>query len=338
MEVEEAVRRMGLARTHRDRHWNRAVKVTDNAVRKAPPEWLAELLDALLKVDAPTYPMCYGFAAALRRLATVPGRVDEVRRLAAQGKAWGEVRYELAEVAEWLAVGQPAEHLMAAFHRAEASDELAACLLQETALRYDATAAEGFAARLKAAGHPLADLSLRPTPVELGLGLPSYGHPSEPGEQGDSAPEGIAVAATELVWPEVDRVLGGFRGWETEARLLRLERQVAAEEFGAALLRGLGLQSAGQTLSGTRRAGSGEVWRTLFRGAASSGMRGAYSRLTAWEALDALVGVPGKEEKSLWLFYTSDWHLGIHPSMDVGIAALRPDRRTVAILAATTSD
>ncbi|MFG2085260.1 MULTISPECIES: DUF6183 family protein [unclassified Spirillospora] len=43
-------------------------------------------------------------------------------------------------------------------------------------------------------------------------------------------------------------------------------------------------------------------------------------------------------DQCAWLFYTSDWHIQIHPSMDVGIAALRPDRRTVAILAATDAD
>ena len=349
MEVEEAVRRMGLARTYRDRHWDRAVKVTDNAVQKAAPEWLEELLTALLKVNAPTYPMAYGFAVALRRLATAPGgpdRVGDVQRLAAQGKAWGEVRYELAEVAEWLAVGQPEEHLMAVFQTAQASDELAACLLQETALRYDATAAEPFAARLRAAGHPLADLPLRPTPAERGLGLPSHRDPSGAGhshsEPGIQTP-GIAVAATELEWPEANRALSAFRGWETEARLFRLERPVAAYEFGVSLLRGLGVPSAASGLAEARTAGTGDVLRTLFSGAASSGRRGAYGRLASWEALGALVGVPRKEaepvaERSLWRFYTSDWHLRVHPSADVGIAALRPDRRTVAILAATNSD
>jgi len=326
MEVEEAVRRMGLAKTFRDRHWLRAVKVTDNVVPTAPPGWLEELLGALLRVEEPTYPMCYGFAAALRRLAAAPGRVEEVRRLAAAGLVWGEVRYRPAEVAEWLAAGQPEEHLMAVFEDAEASDELAACLLQETALRYDAGAAEAFARRLREAGHPLAALPLRRTAVELGQGPSDF-----------AAPEGIAVGATEIEWPEAPVALGAHAGWEAEARLFRLERAVAEEEFGAALLRGLGLPSTASGLTGVQRAGAGDVWRTLFSGARMS-MRGAYGRLASWRSLAALSGVQGKEFECLWLCYTSDWHLRVHAGMDAGIAALRPDRRTVAVLAATNSD
>jgi len=358
MEVDEAVRRMSLAKTYKDRHWVRAVKVTDNVVRKAPPEWLEELLSALLRVTAPTDPMCYGFAEALLRLAMVPGQVENVRRLAAEGLAWGEVRYGLAEVAEWLAIGQPREHLMAVFLNAQASDELAACLLQETALRYDASAAEGYAQRLRAAGHPLAELPLRPTPAEHGLGLPCYRGPSEggppeggPSGERQSEADGIQVVATEIEWPEAPVALGVFQGWETEAKLLRLERPVAGDDFGASLLRGLGLQSAASSFAGVRFAGvrfagvrrveSGDVLRTLFRAAAGGGpygprIHGAYGRLAAWRSLGALFGV--QEKECLWLFYTSDWHLHVHPCMDIGIAALRPDRRTVAILAATNSD
>ncbi|MEU8122031.1 DUF6183 family protein [Spirillospora sp. NPDC049024] len=146
MEIGEAVRRMGLADTYRDRHWGRAVKVTDDTVQKAEPEWLEGLLAALLEVEEPTYPMRYGFEAALRRLAGAPGdagRVASVRALAAKGRAWcGDLRYDLPEVAEWLACAQPPEQLLAVFDDAEASDELAACLLQETALRYDASSTE----------------------------------------------------------------------------------------------------------------------------------------------------------------------------------------------------
>jgi hypothetical protein len=75
-------------------------------------------------------------------------------------------------------------------------------------------------------------------------------------------------------------------------------------------------------------------------------MYGAYGRRASWESLAALVGVAVSDTSTIehaadqctWLFYTSDWHLQVHPSMDIGIAALRPDHRTVAILAATNSD
>jgi hypothetical protein len=184
---------MGLAKSYKDPHWSRAVKVTDNTIKKAEPGWLEELLVALLQVKAPTYPMCFGFEVALRRLATAPGdadRVMSVRTIAAEGRPWGEVRYELAEVAEWLASGQPLEHLLAVFETADVTDELAACLLQETALRYDATAAAGFTERLRAAGHPLAELPLHRTPAERRHGMPRYPDLPEPRwhAPGDGAP------------------------------------------------------------------------------------------------------------------------------------------------------
>jgi hypothetical protein len=74
-------------------------------------------------------------------------------------------------------------------------------------------------------------------------------------------------------------------------------------------------------------------------------MYGAYGRRAAWESLAALAGVQETDtsvieraaDRCAWLFYTSDWRLQFHSSVDVGVAVLRPDRRTVAILAATDS-
>lgn len=216
MEVGEAVRRMGPADDYRHRHWGRPVKVTDGTVQKAEPAWLEALLRALLEVTEPTYPMRYGFEVALRRLASAPGgegRTAAVCGLAVEGKTWGDVRYALPEVPGWFACAQPAEHLLAAVVDADPADELAACLLQETALR-------------------------------------------------------------------------------------------------------------------------------------GPGMHGAYGRVASWGSLAALAGVEKNDlaameraaDRCEWLSYTSDWYLHVAPSMDVGIAGLRPDRRTVVILAITDSD
>jgi hypothetical protein len=367
MEIEEAVRLMGMADTYKDRHWNSAVKVTDNVVQTAEPDWLAELLVALLQVKAPTYPMRYGFEVALRRLATAPGdadRVMNVRTIAVDGRSWGKVRYEIAEVAEWLATGQPVEHLLAVFDSAEVTDELAVCLLQETALRYDATAAAGFAERLRAAAHPLAELPLHSTPAERRHALPHYPgrpeprrHPTGGGTPPAPGPYRIEITAIELDWPDARLALSAHRTWTsttadtTEARLFLLDRPLAPADFGASLLRVLGTQSVGDTMAGTSSVTTSHVLQTLFS-AASGGsaygarMYGAYGRLASWEALAALTGVPPSDTSAIehaanqctWLFYTSDWHLQVHPSMDAGIAALRPDHQTVAILAATDSD
>ncbi|MFI0410050.1 DUF6183 family protein [Actinomadura sp. 3N508] len=366
MEIAEAVRRMGLANTYKDPHWNRAVKVTDNTVQKAAPEWLEALLGALLQVTRPTYPMRYGFEVALRRLALAPGdadRVANVRALAVQGRAWADVRYGLPEVAELLACGQPPEHLLAVFDDADPADELAACLLQETALRHDATSATEFAERLRAAGHPLADLPLRPAPAEREHALTAYPEPPKPAWclPGDDAPEapgppGLAIAAEAVDWPDSSRARSAFRDWtadaeDIEARLFRLGRPIAAGEFGSSLLSALPAASTGPAVTGVRRVTTADVLRRLFGAAAGGGaygpgMHGAYARRASWESLAALADVQEFNVTAIeeaadrcgWLFYTSDWHMRIIPTLDVGIAALRPDRRTVAVLAATDAD
>lgn len=104
-------------------------------------------------------------------------------------------------------------------------------------------------------------------------------------------------------------------------------------------------------MTGVRRVATVDVLRTLFSGAASGGaygprMHGAYARKASWESLAALAGVQATgpaaieqaADRCTWLFYGSDWHLQVVPPLDVGIAALRSDRRTVAVLAVTDSD
>jgi hypothetical protein len=311
--------------------------------------------------------MRYGFNVALRRLATAPGdaeRITTVRTIAAEGRSWGEVSYELAEVASWLAAAQPPEHLLAVFETADATDELAACLLQETALRHDASAAAGYARKLRAAGHPLGELPLRRTPAEHRHGLPHYPglpqpewHLSREAPPPAPGPREIEVSATELDWPDARKALSAHRTWigdagdTTESRLLLLDRPLASADFGASLLRVLGPGSIGSRMDETCRVTTADVLQKLFYGAASgsaygSWMHGAYARLASWESLAALAGVEESDTASIeytadqctWLFYTSNWHLKVHTSMDMGLAVLRPDHRTVAILAVTDTD
>ncbi|WP_433476835.1 DUF6183 family protein [Spirillospora sp. CA-142024] len=324
------------------------------------------LLLALLEVEEPTYPMRYGFNVALRRLATAPGdagRVASVRAIAAKGRTWGDVGYSPPEAAEWLACGQPLEHLLTVFEDADPSDELAACLLQEAALRHDVPSAAGFARRLRAAGHPLADLPLRPSPAERDHGLPWYPglpkprrrHPDE-GAPDAPGPAGIDITAAALDWPDARQALSAYRNWPSgadveEARLLRLDRPLAAADFGASLLRVLPADSTGAGVTGVRRVTAGHVLRKLYAGAASGGvygpgMHGGYARKASWESLAALAGVRETDAAAIeqaagrctWLFYTSEWHLQVIPPLDVGMAALRPDHRTVAVLAVTDCD
>ncbi|MFV2176282.1 DUF6183 family protein [Actinomadura sp. LOL_016] len=369
MEIEEAVRRLGLADDYRDPQWKTATQVADRTVRKADLAWLEELLTALLQVPEPTYPMRYCFEAALRRLATAPGdaeRVRSVHRIITGARTWGD-RREPAEYAEWTAAGQPAEHLLAFLVTTDPADEFAACLLQEAALRHDARPAAGLAAKLRAAGHPLGGLPLRRTPAERRHGLPQYPGlpaPDRPEPGGKPVPEpgpvGLDATATEVEWPDARRARSAIRAWVhadadcTEARLYTLDRPLEPADFGASLLFRLDSESAGP--DETYRVATVDVLAKLYHGAVGGsaskpGLRGAYGRLASWESLAALVGAEeaGADEREIaaiehladrctWLFYTSPWHIQSHPSMDVGIAVLRPDHRTVAILAATDTD
>jgi hypothetical protein len=82
-------------------------------------------------------------------------------------------------------------------------------------------------------------------------------------------------------------------------------------------------------------------------GAYSGGLNKAWSRLAAFESISALSGLPGfdnvhetirEAQECWWLTFTakSDWYEGI--CWDMGVCAIRPDRKTVAVLAATDTD
>ncbi|WP_433064275.1 DUF6183 family protein [Dactylosporangium sp. CS-033363] len=343
MEVAEAVRRMGLAERYRDRDWTTAVRVTDTAVRRAAPHWLTRLAEALLAVPRPTYPQRFGFEAALRRLATTPGdpgRVTFVRSAARRGLAWGEVRYGLPEVAAYLAMAQRETDLLPVFAGAEATDELAACLWQEMVMRTDATEAVAgeFADRLAAAGHPLSVLPRTRTALE----------------RETTAAVKLPVAGAARVTCTAERPLGvhpwpGVDADCADAWLFTLEGPL--DGFGAAELRALGPRSAGSSFVRVSRIGGGDALRKLHETASSGPVYGprkfaAYGRLAAWECLAALVGVDALDfaavesaaRECTFLSYVSDWHIQLADSLDTGLAALWPDRRTVTLIAATDSD
>lgn len=96
-----------------------------------------------------------------------------------------------------------------------------------------------------------------------------------------------------------------------------------------------------------------EIWRLLFATASmggmyGSGVHGAYGRLWAWRSMAALSGAPedaSAEEverharQSTWFHFEADtdWFHGDIDS-DYGIAALSPDCRQIAVLAATDTD
>ncbi|MEV5880412.1 DUF6183 family protein [Streptomyces sp. NPDC052101] len=96
-----------------------------------------------------------------------------------------------------------------------------------------------------------------------------------------------------------------------------------------------------------------EVWHLLFETASmggiySSGVHGAFGRLWAWRSMSGLSGAPAdarapeaeqQARQSTWFHFQADtewFHNDI--GSDYGIAALSPDRRRIAVLAATDTD
>ncbi|WP_405861662.1 DUF6183 family protein [Streptomyces sp. NBC_01515] len=95
------------------------------------------------------------------------------------------------------------------------------------------------------------------------------------------------------------------------------------------------------------------IWRLLFDTASmggmfDSGVHGAYGRLWAWRSIAGLSGAPAgasagevehRARQSTWFHFEADtdWFHGDIDS-DYGIAALSPDRRRIAVLAATDTD
>ncbi len=92
----------------------------------------------------------------------------------------------------------------------------------------------------------------------------------------------------------------------------------------------------------------GELFCAACNGGAYSGrLFGAYGRLAAWESfaalagageVDALEAVAERARACRWITFhaASDWYYDI--AWDIGLAVLRPDRRSLAVLADTDTD
>jgi hypothetical protein len=82
-----------------------------------------------------------------------------------------------------------------------------------------------------------------------------------------------------------------------------------------------------------------------YGGAHDIGLGGGYGRLTMWQSVAALAGVPfttiehvsaHAAECTWWYFDGTPWFNAV--AWDIGLIALRNDRRSMAVLAATDSD
>jgi len=240
------------------------------------------------------------------------------------------------------------------------------------------------AGRLRAAGHPLAELPLFLLDPERQLTLPSYHYrggsaalpygpyqqAAPPGSTADPLPvpaEDVTdAAASQLIRTAVEGWVTDSRG-AAEARVFRFGPVLAPAMLAGASLAALPLPAlAGDPAPeiAEREAASADVFRILFAaasgGAYGKGLGGAYGRLAAWQSLAGLTGLVGAAEpgaggaaepgaggidsvavaasatRFLLFSARSRWYRQV--AWDIGIAALRPGSRTLAILTATDTD
>jgi len=256
--------------------------------------------------------------------------------------------------------------------------ELFACWMHEIVLRGTSLEAEPRAKRLQeslaSAGHPLGGLplALRATEREAPSYMPLYGEKglgraidaltSGPMSVRTIPPpaDGASVRATRADDAALaPRMLAAVRPWtegkngKAEAKVFSLEPSVAGGALGSWLLRALPLESTGATVRlDVSRTGAEGVFGPLFSaasngGAYSSGNGGAYGRLAAWTSLGALVGAPegaavdaidALASSSAFLTFRAPGPWFHDVAWDLGVLALRPDGRSVAVLAATDNE
>ncbi|MEU7376993.1 DUF6183 family protein [Streptomyces albidoflavus] len=312
------------------------------------------------------------FDHLLRLLATTPGsqNVRQALRLVSSPEAAGRRRDRCT--ASLLASCRRPEELAVAFS-GHASEELRACLVHELVLRGVAVAEEPGIARWATSPHwryhPLGWLPLTLSGLEEGADLPSYrlggsSHSMPYGPSEGSPYRGTGGArvpsAVEVTTPEQAAAMGSaVANWAEEsnglieARVFGLAGPLDAGAVPGALLT-LGLESlagAGEkkaVLSGAA-CPPARAWRVLFAaastgGAYNSGCHGAYGRLAAWQSLAALAGVAdgadaaeaeARVSECAWFGFdaATDWFERV--AWDIGLAALSPDGRRLAVLAAT---
>jgi hypothetical protein len=197
--------------------------------------------------------------------------------------------------------------------------------------------------------------SLRGSARGGGSGLPTEGRmdPPTPRASRRSALQDVATTAvhTSIVAAPEAGEWGDHGAW-----VFRLDEAIAPEQVPA-LLPTLpmpcvdGLGPTARFVIAARPVD--EIWRLLFATASMGGMygegvHGAYGRLWAWRSLAGLSGtaegasaedVERHASQSTWFHFEADaeWFHN-DACADYGIAALSPDRRRLAVLAATDTD
>ncbi|EGX56187.1 hypothetical protein SZN_29140 [Streptomyces zinciresistens K42] len=315
------------------------------------------------------------FDYLLRLMATTPGpgNVAQTLRLVSSAEVYGRKldRY----TASLLASSQPAEELAVAF-TGHATEELRACLVHELVLRgVDVTGTPGIAGWATSphwSHHPLRRLPLALAEVEGQPDLPScnarggshsmpYGPLANREVRGDgraqvpSAEETTTEAVTKGIGAAVTNWADESNG-RIEARTFDLAASLAVESVPSTLM-ALGLkclEGAGtkKTSLSVAACPPEHAWRVLFAaastgGAYNSGARGAYGRLAAWQSMAGLSGTaydsPAEEVEAraracAWYAFSANTKWFERVAWDIGLVAVSPDSRQLAMLAATDTD
>ncbi|MFF8699137.1 DUF6183 family protein [Streptomyces albidoflavus] len=352
--------------------------VADERVARGDAAFAADLGVALARAYGRAEPLWQYrsvFGHLLRLLATTAGpeNLTEALRLVSSPELADRKRDR--HVASLLASCRPPEELAVVFS-GHASEELRACLVHELVLRGVAVDEEPGIARWARSPHwryhPLGWLPLTRSGMEDGADLPSYSLRGSSHAMPYGPSEGVPYrgtggarvpSAAEVTTPQLAATLSSaVANWAeesngvVEARVFDLAGPPADQAVPATLLT-LGLES----LAGAARKKAalsvsacppGQAWRVLFAaastgGAYNSGSHGAYGRLAAWQSLAALAGVAdgagsaeaeARAAECAWFGFDArtDWFEQV--AWDIGLAALSPDRRRLAVLAATDTD
>ncbi|OCC07488.1 DUF6183 family protein [Streptomyces sp. PTY087I2] len=317
-------------------------------------------------------------AQLVRVLAITPGpdSLTQLLRLFTRSQGPG-VDLAPRFVASLLAEHREAADLVGPLSERDAKgrlDELRICLFHELILRgvdMDAFPKTIDWTRVMYGGHPLVWLPSRRSALETRLTFPSRsinggarsgGSPLPADGRVDpptprTAEQSALVDSATLDLHQMIIAAPEAGGWgHSEAWVFRTDEEVEPDRVPALLptlpmgcVEGLG--TTGRFEIARRPADA--IWSILFATASMGGMgdhgaHGAFGRLWAWKSMAALSDAPAgasAEEvehhvrQTTWFHFESDAEWFCNEILaDYGIAALSPDRRRIAVLAATDTD
>ena len=292
-------------------------------------------------------------------------------------RRWSPTPRWHAKVAEYLAQWQPPDVLLSLFESSgyeSRYQELLACLVQEMALRgYAVTgaAADFWQEYVVNAQHPLGWLPTallaqeKMFPKYLPRHRTGWAVSESEDEPGLPLPDpvelGVRWTDAEVLQEEKTILEAAVLNWtqksngKIEAHLFRSDTAVPAAAITPAAVLALPLECLAETSSDDLRLlpySVGSALSALFSaasngGAYNSGLGVPYGRIEAWRSGGALVGadkdadiheIASLASKCVWfcIIAKSKWFHNIF--WDLGLLALRPDGRTLAVLAATDTD